>query len=458
MARLACVTLMAIACSSPVMPGHDAGSFGPGATPIDLSQWSDAGLDADGLAYLTQISKAQHGQSADLDGDGYNELTVTHLPDGTTKWVSLPPSRGVPDFIVTAFPDGRRKYEANYENGAFFVLVVERSADQSTVTTSFDDNHDHVLERRTVQTPYDAGLELVVEQTSNTGMDPWTETQRYVVPEVRDQGAGACSGTSNMPGQGIAFTDATPGITLMPDGTAAGCSLQRSAKAGRALDCARKRVRDCLSSVNRPLSNLVMAHMASDGWIIGCNNPCSGKDASTRPPATSFFGSTEALTNFSSSLLDSADDNTLCAIVLHEMLHESDAPMDSSHEQGVDNIYACGRYCGFCIMRGPAHPSSNQDCAVCSDSDSARAKCGVTTTIGSVTCPAMDLCHGGVGVNLNCTACEGPMSVDCAGKPLPPPNGLCCMTCPANAPSNDKPCPGPVMPSDTCNMKPPMCP
>jgi hypothetical protein len=70
----------------------------------------------------------------------------------------------------------------------------------------------------------------------------------------------------------------------------------------------------------------------------------------------------------------------------------------------------------------------------------------------------MDLCHGGVGVNLNCMACEGPMTVDCAGKPLPPPPGLCCMTCPSNATFNDEPCPGPVMPSDTCNMKPPMCP
>jgi hypothetical protein len=85
--------------------------IGIGRDAHRLSQWTDAGLDADALAYLTEISKAQHGQSADLDGDGYRELTVTHSPDGTTQWVSLPPGRSIPDFIVTAFSDGRRKYE-----------------------------------------------------------------------------------------------------------------------------------------------------------------------------------------------------------------------------------------------------------------------------------------------------------------------------------------------------------
>lgn len=449
-----------MACSSPVGPGHDAGAPGPGATPIDLSQWTDAGLGADALAFISEVSKAQHGQSADLDGDGYRELTVTHAPDGTTQWVSLQPGRGVPDFIVTAFPDGRRKYQANYENGAFFVMVVERSADQATLTTSFDDNHDHVLERRTVQTPYDAGYVLVVEQKSSTGMDPWTETQRYVLPTVRDQGGPApCDGTSNMPGRGIAFTEATPGITFMPEGTDTGCSLKRTARLGPAIDCARKRVRDCLGSVNRPLANMAMAHLASDAWVIGCNNPCPGRDGSSLPPARSYFGSTEALSNFSSADLDNLDDNTLCEVVLHELLHASDAPMDDSHEQGVDPIYACARYCGFCIMRGPAHPSSNQDCAVCSDGEAAKRKCGVKATLASVSCPGMDLCHGSLGTNLNCMACEGLANQDCAGKPLTSSNvPYCCMTCPSNAPNNDEPCPGPLMPSDTCNMKPPMCP
>jgi hypothetical protein len=221
-----------------------------------------------------------------------------------------------------------------------------------------------------------------------------------------------------------------------------------------AFSCALKRL-SCLDRSNKDVASRVRNALSSRRLFVGCNNPCDNANATTASPSN-YFGSGRM--NLHDDLATQPD--LMCRTVLHELMHFADVPHDEHHEDGLDRIYACGRYCHDCdkdSIAGAAVPTNNEDCARCGETRAERSRCGVKKSLEASDCNALDLCHAGLTGNVLCETCQGFVEKDCNGEALGDAAWACCATCPAAYPRNDEPCTG-KMGTDSCSMKTPECP
>ncbi len=456
-ALFAVVTSLLWACGGGGLP--DGGVINPDTiAPIDVKQWEGL-VDAGTLRYLTELGKAQRGESADLDGDGIREILSLRSADGTQTWIQET-NGGAPDFKIEKFADGRIRYWYWYGSSGQPAILDESFGSENRRVTLFDSNHDSKFERRVDELRVGDNVEATEyldAGSTDGGPQGFIVARNWVRPASSDQGTGTCNGNSNFPSQRIFGEGSSPGFSDTP---AVSCSPAQRTKLAAGLECARKRL-ECVGRSNPTIKKEVEAHLITDILRYGCNNPCAGALAST----LGAWGINAAITNFNGPRLDSWTPEQTCTTVLHELMHAAKVSQGPSHEDGIDPIYACARYCAGCIQFGGAFsagsfPSANMDCVRCSEDPMEKKRCGVKNElITSSKCAGLPLCHGGIGVNSLCETCQNLESKDCEGTALGVPFFNCCQTCPANAIRlNDKPCPGPIMPSDTCSTKPPECP
>lgn len=444
--------VFAVGCSSTV-PLTDAGF----PVRFDKSKFKDI-TDDETLDWLFELRKAQLGESADLDGDGVRETTVTRTPQGSTKWVSQPFHTA---FQVEHFPDGRRVHQLFYENAGYMAQQAEFGTQPFQALFSYDSNTNNKFERRITRSLETDGGLLWVEEVDAMEKGTWVETQRWATPQWHDQsgsGGDGCQGTANMPLEIGLFEENVPGITILDSlqNSTVGCDTMRTAKLGAALRCFRERLK-CLDRVNPTLRNNVASHLATDEWQLGCNNTCPGRNATSLPRN----GGVPAKTNFSASFIDNATPSDLCSIVMHEAMHVAEVDYNpTDHDtNGDDQIYACSRYCADCnTRRHGATQTPNTDCATCAPTAAKKRACGLKTQHETVIY-GMGICAGGF-VNPACSDWKAPVSRDCnGGSPVSRPEAGCCNACPANSNNTIKPCAATLpMPTDTCSMKAPECP
>ena len=147
--------LLASACSSTV-PTTDAGF------PIRFDTSKLKGfVNDETLDWLVELRKAQLGESADLDGDGIRETTVTHTPQGTTRWVSQPFHVA---FQVERFPDGRRIHQIGYQNAGYFAEETEFGTQPFQALFKYDKNLNNKFDRRITRSLQTDGGLLWVEE------------------------------------------------------------------------------------------------------------------------------------------------------------------------------------------------------------------------------------------------------------------------------------------------------
>jgi hypothetical protein len=438
----------------------DAGYVNPDTVkPIDVSQWEGL-VDAGTISYLVELGKAKRCESADLDGDGVRETLCVRSPDGTQTWIQEN-NGAVPDYKIEHFADGRVLFTYWYQNYSAPVILDEEFPDGHRVTL-FDWNHDLKFERRIDESP-DGGdieaTEYLDAGPSDAGPGGFVVSRRWVRPAARDQGqVPMCNGTANFPTVTGWWQGGSPPEFAVVDKVA--CTATQQQKLAAAFECAKTKLK-CVGRVNETVKKQVEAHLLDDDLRYGCNNPCGDALATTLP---SVFGS-KAETNFNGTRLNGWTADQTCSTVLHELMHMAKVEEGGNHPDGTDRIYSCARYCTGCIDFGgvfggmdPPFPSDNLDCVRCAETATEKAKCGIKKELKAGPCSTLALCHGGIGINKACTGCENLVTNDCEGTQLRSPELNCCTQCPPDALTNDKVCPGPFQPSDTCMSKPPECP
>lgn len=157
------------------------------------------------------------------------------------------------------------------------------------------------------------------------------------------------------------------------------------------------------------------------------------------------------------------ESETLCSLMLHELMHAARLPDGDDHDVGVDLIYSCARYCGFCQIHGDqdsedpgerTHPSV--DCAICARYKRAEIgnfevngidpkECGYMKLFQEGPCDdTYAVCHSGLGcISAECEQCRTATLYDCDYNKIEETifENFCCLQCPADCnSSNDFPC------------------
>jgi hypothetical protein len=150
------------------------------------------------------------------------------------------------------------------------------------------------------------------------------------------------------------------------------------------------------------------------------------------------------------------DDKDLCSLVLHEFLHIAGEGFEPGHDEGVDRVYSCGRYCAGCsnVAKG-APASSNVDCARCAETEAQKKQCGYKEEVTDGECGSdapWGICHGGLACLLGrCETCRSIEVQNCEGEPISA-RFNCCAGCPSDCNrSNDFPCIGNPLTENTCD-------
>ncbi|MFT3837707.1 MAG: hypothetical protein QM723_11995 [Myxococcaceae bacterium] len=457
---LSAVAVLGVACGGGGGPpvGDGGGSdglppAGDGGLVRPVSGW--AGLEHDdpqGYALLTGLELAGSGETADLDGDGFADIVSWRDDDGTLEqWYVVGRASWRPLWALTRFLDGRVLLQIDRNENTTKDIVIETDPKAGTRVEQYDDDYDETFEfRRTLTDDLAAGTRLVVEETYDTTAMTWSESKRFTV----SLGANACNGLSNYPGNPFVSPTLVAGgageIRIITDDPDVKCSPTQEKAVRKAVACAAKKAKECLVDSNAELSSKLLSTIASSHLEIGCNNPCPAADATTlnhwmnvRPD------------------WDTLGDDVACAVMMHELMHYSDVQRDETHDDGVDRIYSCSRYCNKCLKRGPAspQPTDMQDCVACAGTAAERENCGHRQQITTGPCSTGDICHAGLAGNLPCDVCRQEEWQDCAGNSL---GGgtefVCCELCPSGYTSPEEACTGPTSVTDTCMQQPPKCP
>ncbi|GMU58995.1 MAG: hypothetical protein AMXMBFR34_07580 [Myxococcaceae bacterium] len=439
----------------------------PGVPRIDVSEWTGV-VSEQTTKLLEQLGRAWAGQSADLDGDGKVDLLALRDADGALTYRYEPSANGRPGWLLERLPDGHERLSMDLDERTFWDVVIDDYPDgRRLVMKDRDFNNKYDFRSTATRTVTGDGWE-VVEEEDATETGTWTETRRYRMDDVAWQGA-KCNGFRNwVVAPELANTrtigQTTIGFAGVPSGpqddsTSLACTQPHRDKLMRAFACALDRL-GCLDLANREFATLAWATVTTRKILVGCGNDCAGAIAATDRVPDADARSRMA---WNPAEIDRLSDQDLCSTALHEMLHWAGAPHDkANHDDGSDQIYACGHYCGGCTHEGPLQPprSSMEDCVVCAGSEEERVRCGWKQKLADITCPTYNLCHGGIGVNAACSTCQGIWYYDCMDSKLSDaPEFYCCATCapPADR-ANDKPCTSPPTLRDSCNQPPPECP
>ncbi len=423
---------------------------------------------------FVEVGKARRGLNADIDGDGAPDLLVTTLADGSIQTTSPPDPGGRTSFSRRLDPAGEETILVDGDLDGVTEQEVRFSPGPPPVrVTETDTDRDGVKDRRETAT-YDigAGTVRLVREDDPQGDGTFEPVSDVTQPIGQDAGGTKCDGTRGFPvapslGSRLRLGGAGDiSIPYNDDGSGGRCTKPRAARIVKAVSCAFDKGFKCLERTNDALSKQLLTTMAHETLYFGCGNPCAGTDATTIPwlRVPPFR---DGKINFNPDQLDAMTDQELCGVTLHEMLHWAGEGLQgpADHDQGTDRTYACGRYCGGCISRGPNPAASgkpsgpNADCARCAGTEAEKARCGLKKKEQDIFCPIYNLCHAGLAGNIQCEECRGTKQLFCDDTETSIPEEFrCCKKCPSGYFSNDKPCFGDATSLASCAHKPPDCP
>ncbi|WP_223760752.1 hypothetical protein [Myxococcus sp. RHSTA-1-4] len=426
-----------------------------GGTEDDLS-----GLSPATQRYVREQEKELRGEPADRNGDGRPDTFTERLPNGIMRVWTDENLNGQPESFSETAPNGdyREEYDLNEDGNLELVHTVTVGPPRVEVTTQDTNENGKLDTRDTSVFSTDEETVRIIKETDADEDGNFTVVSEEVVPNGAELGTAppSCDPAAGFPTD-VSGKRMKVGNIIIPYGGGGGrCSEDEAIKLKAAADCATESL-DCLMRTNKLLKKRVDEALKRTKITMGCGGTCK---------PTGFFKSKgdNATVNWNSSKIKDLQQTDMCSAVLHETLHTAFESLGKSHDDGIDQLYSCGRYCGRCSGYGPVQPppSKNVDCARCAGTSAEKRACGTQEKLVAMTCPKANLlCHGTLGTNANCKECKGLEDRACDGSKLlgTTPNFRCCEKCPPGADRmNDKPCTGITGSPGTCGQKPPQCP
>lgn len=459
--------------------GGDQGGGSDGRVASDARATTDARADGSGT-FLTytgtaafvrladQLARAESGGSVDFDGDGFAEYKVTKNPDGSSRVEADLDQDAKAEYVRDAAANG--DWTATLDenaNGKADRKETYRVGPPATYVVWRDRNGGGVLDERTTFT-FDSAAETfrrLVEVDARADGNFTTQSDT-TEPRTRD----ACSGPStpthpcgslglgcSFPSSGsFALLRATPISVAEAKGLAdldGKCSADHATQIAQAVDCATTDGQRCLDSTNVRMALGLRDALAGVGVTnlkIACGNKCTNSVAQTKYQAPSGpygWKHFDSKMNINGAEWDNLDASGRCNLMLHELLHWAGFLGSPTHDDGDDEVYSCGRYCGKCsaALRGGDRPQGRSaDCATCSSSPRRKAVCGSLKKWMSGPCsmsyapgwgsnPVTEMCESGSAPCANCQWLQL-LSCDGTGASLIGPQPLvCCEACPCPA-------------------------
>lgn len=470
--------------------GDDGGTGGEagGGTAGDAGMLTPYQYGAETQRILAQAALARMGMPADFDGDGRAEYVPMFDGKGGVTVTEDPKGTGM---VAYTFVFDAAALTASYtfdpkgDGTGKWTIATDINMHQTVTTedTDYDGNPDW---RTTRTVDVQARTAHVVVETAPNNDGNFAVVRDTTIPSDTKGGGG--NGGCSADGVGPSFPSNAPTVSAgnnlhirtsngdptglgggvgdgSMDGPDGSCSNAHVKDLQQGIDCALSSGFKCLEGTNAYAAFQLETALAYGSWDVGCGNTCGPgvtDGANTCGPGSG--GCSPIQSAFEPSILDGDSPTNTCDLVLHEMLHWAGVPSDDTHDQGNDQVYACGRYCGGCDEGSPwAVPqgmgiTQNTDCAKCASTPEEKAQCGTQLKNGSMTNNAV--CHQGLAcISANCADPHQMNVVDCNGQTLPQfAAGIwCCNSCPAGCnQSNDLPC-GANPTTTGCNGGTPFC-
>ncbi|MCL2777551.1 MAG: hypothetical protein FWD73_06070 [Polyangiaceae bacterium] len=473
------ITAAVFACFAIAMCNTDCGGGGSGGGGGSSTTSSSYEPSPEMKALLDKVEQARKGVAVDFNGDGVAEFQRTVADDGTVTVEVTDPDENL-IYISTTHPNGDTELAYDSNGDGYADIEIHGTYEANREVRLEDRDGDHYPEwRTTLDFDVAAGQVHGTVEYDENGSGEYAVVETFTEPMVQSVGeppipspldpclndVRPASGYPMLgPGGAQISTSFDP---LNSDGN---CTADQAAKLANALDCAFNRAATCLYDVNRRLSENVMKFLVKgEAFDISCGIPAGCSDiAFTYPCAPNrkcIAPDTRQRINFNPDFIASDGDIELCDDVLHEVLHLAGERAGPNHDDGVDAVYSCARYCAGCSHSGKGAPeNSSVDCDRCADNVDRKKACGYKEELKDGDCDSSTppgVCHSGLAcISGPCLACESIVTKSCDGSDLGESKFGCCLACPVDCDQAiDFYCarqPAPYL-ANTCSNPPPFC-
>jgi hypothetical protein len=427
--------------------------------------------------------RARQGMPADFDGDGRAEFVPVLDGMGGVTVADDPAGDGI---VVYKFVYDALAVTASYTydpngDGTGQISIVHTINNHVIVTTrdvDFDGNPDWRMTR--TSDPGSGTANVLIESAPNNDGN-FVTVRDTTIPSAYNCGNGVDDGgfPTDAPtvsaGGGIRIRISN-GYGGVGDGSVeinGACSNAHAQALEKAIDCALSQSATCLRSTNGMAYFLLDTALAYGTWDLSCGNGCdpgTTKEQNECGPGSGACAPVE--TSFNPDSLGSLrTDTNRCDLVLHEMLHWAGVPSDDTHPQGVDQVYACARYCGGCDEPSPWAPpgaTTSRDCATCANSPDEKAQCGLKPRWRPSKKSMGFVCWGSTTSSSSCDPgcvtpyedyplnCDDTVATGSSAKRWIP--RWCCTQCGQSCDKNDDICPSDFSSPADCSNGTPFCP
>ena len=486
--------------------------FGYTIPDISADNETNIGNDIEEKEYLEKAELARSGAPVDFDNDGFAETQASEDENGVlTVKVSNPNNKVY--FLSTIYPDGRKHVLYDSNRDGRMDEDEHWTLNPFQKTGLYDLDFDGYPEKRVIMTADPDGIHGTQRVEFDRDGDgtyvlesEWHGELSFRIVTSEEETKDRAPKKNNSKTKNIDMNKAQSLIDVE------GCK-EHGPKLKKALDCALSGM-TCLANTNNKIFNefnsflvdAVKPHSDQAGkfvrsGMIECEkltSPSTGAETkfskwagnmikikfNTKIPSPTSEEAQikpEGLRNCDtgdSTCLQKEEDE-LCNMMIHELIHASrghgDEPAD--HNNGVDEIYSCARYCAKCSNAMNGAPNSpNVDCARCGGTIDEKFTCGFFETMIEKECMENDgngFCQSvqdGGCVRDQCKTCRYIYENTCEKQNVTDLEMVrftkkfwCCSACPescgADARISDK-CiqSNQFNLKNTCKEKPPMCP
>ena len=454
------------------------------------TQEGETGIIPPALEGLTELIEELHqGNPVDIDGDGFQELFYEELDEQINVYVDLPTGENV--FFATLSQNGdlTALYDLD-ENAQADLEYIWNAATSTAIVYRDDDGDGYPEQRSTFVRDAATGTSHYQVEHDPQGSGEYTIIEKGDIPL---QSHAVSMSSPKIPPVDLFFKPTSacargtkevffglPSVYICEGDGPKGCSPEESSMLKSAFACMFERYKTCMRDTNKSTWYSFLLHLALHG-ITGCVGiQCDSLENNTSATTNYYYEIFNSEIVFNRDQFGLQTEHDTCSVAIHEFMHAlgeavSKGGVNKEHDKGLDVVYACGRYCGFCskYTKGTewVFDSNNVECFVCADSAERKKACGFREELVTGRCHEnYSVCHAGLSCLMSpCEKCgESAIAKSCHQNPEDQKEfdwrnvgSWCCQECPATCNnSNDMPCSEVYIDpnlQDTCSQPPPYC-
>jgi len=454
------------------------------------TQEGETGTIPPELEGLTELIEELHqGNPVDIDGDGFQELFYEELDEQINVYVDLPTGENV--FFATLSQNGdlTALYDLD-ENEQADLEYIWTAATSTAIVYRDDDGDGYPEQRSTFVRDAATGTSHYQVEHDPEGSGEYTIIEKGDVPL---QSHAVSMSSPKIPPVDLFFKPTSacargtkevffglPSVYICEGDGPKGCSPEESSMLKSAFACMFERYKTCMRDTNKSTWYSFLLHLALHGITGGVGIQCDSLENNTSATTNYYYEIFNSEIVFNRDQFGLQTEHDTCSVAIHEFMHAlgeavSKGGVNKEHDKGLDVVYACGRYCGFCskYTKGTewVFDSNNVECFVCADSAERKKACGFREELVTGRCHEnYSVCHAGLSCLMSpCEKCgESAIAKSCHQNPENQKEfdwrnvgSWCCQECPATCNnSNDMPCSEVYIDpnlQDTCSQPPPYC-